>query len=81
MMKKSRRPNQVGVGKPVLHIDPGGGQLRHPYQHEHHPVVPAGEKAGEQLCYRQVGREPDTGSSTTISPSWRDRKATIPATA
>ncbi|STT84935.1 Uncharacterised protein [Klebsiella pneumoniae] len=47
--EESRRPNPGGhVGKPVLHIDPGGGQLRHPYQHEHHPVVPAGEKAGER---------------------------------
>ena len=47
--EEGRRPDPRGhVRQPVLHVDAGGGQLRHPNQHEHHPVVPAGEEACER---------------------------------
>ena len=47
--EEGRRPDPGrDVGQPVLHVDPGGGQLRHSHQHEHHPVVPAGQEAGER---------------------------------
>lgn len=47
--EEGRGPNpRWHVREPVLHIDAGGGQLRHPHQHEHHPVVPAGEEACER---------------------------------
>ena len=47
--EEGRRPDPGrDVGQPVLHVDPGGGQLRHSHQHEHHPVVPAGKEAGER---------------------------------
>ena len=47
--EEGRRPNPGGhVGEPVLHVDPGGGQLCHSHQHEHHPVVPAGQETSER---------------------------------
>ena len=47
--EEGRGPNpRRHVREPVLHIDAGGGQLCHAHQHEHHPVVPAGEEACER---------------------------------
>ena len=47
--EEGRRPDpRWHVREPVLHIDACGGQLRHAHQHEHHPVVPAGEEACER---------------------------------
>ena len=43
--EEGRRPNPGGhIREPVLHVDASGGQLCHPHQHKHHPVVPAGEE-------------------------------------
>ncbi|CNT65090.1 Uncharacterised protein [Salmonella enterica subsp. enterica serovar Bovismorbificans] len=44
--KKRRRPYPCWyVRQPVLHIDARRGQLRHPDQHKHDPIVPARQKA------------------------------------
>ncbi len=44
--EEGRRPDpRRHVRQPVLHVNACGGQLRHSHQHEHNPVVPAGQEA------------------------------------